>query len=119
MSSQLAGESGSLSGVRVVEIADELGEYCGRLLAGLGAEVIKVEPVGGESARDIGPFCEGVEDPGRSLYFWQYSLGKRSCAIDGSIERLPSELFDSNISSTFWPRVRTWSGTSTLWAGTR
>ncbi|NBS03115.1 MAG: CoA transferase, partial [Rhizobiales bacterium] len=35
---------GMLAGLRVVEFADELGEYCGLLLQGLGAEVIKVEP---------------------------------------------------------------------------
>lgn len=84
MTDQQVGEAGFLSGIRVVELADELGEYCGRLLAGLGAEVIKVEPVGGESTRDIGPFYEDVVDRERSLYFWQYNLGKRSCVIDGT-----------------------------------
>ena len=33
---------GNLSDIRVIEIADEQGEYCGRVLAGLGADVIKV-----------------------------------------------------------------------------
>src|SRR6185312_8698607 len=40
-------DRGCLDGVRVVEIADEQGEYTGLLLRGLGAEVIKVEPPGG------------------------------------------------------------------------
>ena len=40
-----------LEGVRVVEVADEQAEYCGLLLAGLGADVIKVEPPGGNSRR--------------------------------------------------------------------
>ena len=34
----------ALSGIRVIEFCDEIGSYCGRLLADLGAEVIKIEP---------------------------------------------------------------------------
>ena len=47
--------NGNFAGVRVIEIADELAEYCGLALAGLGADVIKVEPPGGSSTRSIGP----------------------------------------------------------------
>ncbi len=67
-----------LSGVRVVEIADERAEYVGLLLAGLGADVIKVEPPGGSPTRSIGPFYEDKPDPERSLFFWNYNRGKRS-----------------------------------------
>ena len=42
---------GPLSGVRVIELCDELAEYCGLTLAGLGADVIKVEPPGGNRDR--------------------------------------------------------------------
>jgi crotonobetainyl-CoA:carnitine CoA-transferase CaiB-like acyl-CoA transferase len=71
-----------LNGVRVLELADELGEYCGKLLAGLGADVIKVEPLGGEGTRLYGPFYQDVVDPNRSLYFWHYNFGKRSVTMD-------------------------------------
>ncbi|MCC7271367.1 MAG: CoA transferase [Alphaproteobacteria bacterium] len=71
-----------LQGVRVVEIADELGEYSGLLLAGLGAEVIKVEPPGGAPTRRIGPFYGDAPDPERSLYFWHYNRGKRSVTLN-------------------------------------
>jgi crotonobetainyl-CoA:carnitine CoA-transferase CaiB-like acyl-CoA transferase len=71
-----------LTGVRVLELADELGEYCGKLLAGLGADVIKVEPLGGEKTRLYGPFHGDVTDPNKSLYFWHYNFGKRSAIID-------------------------------------
>ncbi|MER3421450.1 MAG: CoA transferase, partial [Chloroflexota bacterium] len=47
---------GALNGIRVVELAGPLGEWCGRLLAGMGADVIKVEPPGGAATRAIGPF---------------------------------------------------------------
>ena len=73
---------GSLTGVRVIELADEQAEYCGLTLAGLGAEVIKVEPPGGSPTRRIGPFYEDQEDPERSLFFWQYNRGKRSIVLD-------------------------------------
>ena len=73
---------GALTGVRVIELADEQAEYCGLTLAGLGADVIKVEPPGGSSTRRIGPFYQDREDPERSLFFWQYNRGKRSIVLD-------------------------------------
>jgi len=71
-----------LDGVRVVEIADELGEYCGKVLAGLGADVVKVEPPQGEKTRSYGPFYEDQRGPDRSLHFWHYNLGKRGVTLD-------------------------------------
>src|SRR3977135_2764057 len=73
---------GALAGIRVIELADEQAEYCGLTLGGLGAEVIKVEPPGGNSTRRIGPFYEDKEGPERSLFFWYYNRGKRSLVLD-------------------------------------
>ena len=73
---------GSLAGIRVIELADERAEYCGLTLAGLGADVIKVEPPGGSPTRRIGPFYKDKEDPEGSLFFWQYNRGKRSIVLD-------------------------------------
>ena len=73
---------GMLQGVRVVEVADELGEYTGLLLSGLGAEVIKIEPPGGSPTRRIGPFEGDVANPEKSLYFWHHNRGKRSVVLD-------------------------------------
>src|SRR5262245_6892806 len=80
--SQDAPLPGALSGIRVIELADEQAEYCGLTLMGLGAEVIKVEPPGGSPTRRIGPFYEDQPGPERSLYFWQYNRGKRSVVLD-------------------------------------
>lgn len=77
-----ANGQGVLTGLRVIELADEKAEYCGLVLAGLGADVIKVEPPGGSPTRRIGPFYEDREDPERSLFFWQYNRGKRSIMLD-------------------------------------
>jgi crotonobetainyl-CoA:carnitine CoA-transferase CaiB-like acyl-CoA transferase len=73
---------GMLSGLTVIEYADETAEYCGLLLAGLGAEVIKIEPPEGASTRLIAPFQGDSVDKEKSLYFWAYNRGKRSVALD-------------------------------------
>ncbi len=73
----------SLAGVRVVELTDELGSYCGRLLADLGAEVIKVEPPGGGRLRNSAPFLAGHEgNPDASLAFWVHNTSKKSVVLD-------------------------------------
>lgn len=71
-----------LAGLKVVEVADELGEYCGLMLAGLGAEVIKIEPPEGSPTRHIGPYAGDVEDLENSLFFWAYNRGKQSITLD-------------------------------------
>ena len=75
-------QPGALSGLRVVELADEQAEYCGLTLAGLGADVVKVEPPGGSPTRRIGPFYQDKADTEGSLFFWQYNRGKRSIELD-------------------------------------
>src|SRR6185437_2940706 len=57
---------GMLAGLRVAEVADELAEYTGLLLAGLGADVVKIEPPGGAPTRRIGPFLDDQPHPERS-----------------------------------------------------
>src|SRR5712692_5217191 len=73
---------GMLAGLRVVEIADERAEYAGLLLAGLGAEVVKIEPPEGNATRRIGPFLEDRPGLERSLYFWNYNRTKKSVVLD-------------------------------------
>ena len=73
---------GMLDRIRVIEIADERAEYTGLLLAGLGAEVVKIEPPEGNATRRIGPFLG--DEPGleRSLFFWNYNRNKKSVMLD-------------------------------------
>src|SRR5258706_4423913 len=73
---------GMLAGLRVIEIADERAEYTGLLLAGLGAEVIKIEPTEGNATRRIGPFLEDQPGLERSLFFWNYNRNKKSVVLD-------------------------------------
>ncbi|MEK7217147.1 MAG: CoA transferase, partial [Chloroflexota bacterium] len=61
---------GPLHGLRVVDLATERAELAGRVLADLGAEVVKVEPPGGARARFLPPFERGREgSPDGSLYW--------------------------------------------------
>ncbi|MXX80344.1 MAG: CoA transferase [Chloroflexi bacterium] len=78
----MSNEEHLLDGVRVIEVGDEVSAYAGKLLAGLGADVIKVEPPEGCSTRQIGPFYEEEPGPERSLFWWHYSIGKRSLTLD-------------------------------------
>ena len=73
---------GPFAGLRVVELAGERGQWCGRLLAELGADVIKVEPPGGCPERDEGPFWRDEPHRERSLAFWHCNWGKRGVTLD-------------------------------------
>src|ERR1700712_839485 len=73
---------GMLAGLRVIEVADERAEYTGLLLAGLGCDVIKIEPPEGNATRRIGPFLDDEPGPERSLFFWNYNRGKKSVVLD-------------------------------------
>jgi crotonobetainyl-CoA:carnitine CoA-transferase CaiB-like acyl-CoA transferase len=76
-----------LQGIRVVELGDECAEYVGLLLAGLGAEVVKVEPPGGSPSRALGPFLDDIPGGERSLHFWAYNRGKQSIVLDLASEQ--------------------------------
>ncbi len=56
--------------------------FCGKLFAGYGAEVIKVEPTGGDIARAHGPFKDGIPHPETSALFLYLNTGKRSVELD-------------------------------------
>ena len=72
----------SLEHVVVVELGDQMGDYAALLLAGLGAEVIKLEPPEGSPSRSIGPFASAAPDPEQSVFFWRYNLNKKSVVLD-------------------------------------
>lgn len=76
--------AGALAGLKVIDIAQGIsGGYCTRLLAGLGADVLKVEPPGtGDETRAAGPFPGDVPDPNRSGLFLHLGAGKRSITLN-------------------------------------
>jgi len=78
----VAGGRSALSGRRVLEIADESGAYCGKLLGDMGADVIKVECPGGDPSRRIPPFLGDLPGDDRSLHFLYMNTSKRGITLD-------------------------------------
>jgi len=73
---------GPLTGLRILELADETGQFCGKLLGDLGADVVKIEPPCGERNRHVGPFLDDIPHPERSLSFWYYNTSKRGITLN-------------------------------------
>lgn len=71
-----------LNGLRVVELADGWAAHCGRILADLGADVVKVEPPEGDSSRARPPFIAGRPGPDRSIWFIALNANKRGIVAD-------------------------------------
>ena len=84
----MEGEIGNsvLEDVRILEVGGELGAWCGKLLADMGADAIKVEPPGGDPTRAYEPFYENEPGADRSLFFWHYNTSKRGVTLDISKE---------------------------------
>ncbi|MFC1970203.1 CaiB/BaiF CoA transferase family protein [Chloroflexota bacterium] len=72
----------ALGPYRVLDLTDEKGMLCGRILGDLGADVIKVEKPGGDEARNIGPFYGDISHPERSLYWFAYNANKRGITLN-------------------------------------
>lgn len=71
-----------LAPYRVLDLTDEKGFLCGKILADLGADVIKVEKPGGDSSRNVKPFYHDIPHPEKSLYWFAYNLNKRSITLN-------------------------------------
>jgi crotonobetainyl-CoA:carnitine CoA-transferase CaiB-like acyl-CoA transferase len=77
-----ANSGGLLSPFRVLDLTDELGFLCGKILGDLGADVIKIERPGGDPARNIGPFYNNDAHPEKSLYWFGFNNNKRGITLD-------------------------------------
>ena len=87
MAVELTGTTGALSGLRVLDLTGRMGGYCGLLFANLGAEVILIEPVGGDPMRREGPFKITTAHPEQSLSFAAYHTNKRGIVLDLAAEQ--------------------------------
>ena len=73
----------ALDGVRVLDYTGFIaGPYCGRLLADLGADVIKIEPPEGDPSRPYGPFPSGKPHPEKSATYIHLNTNKRGVSLD-------------------------------------
>ncbi len=91
----------ALAGIRVLDLTDLAGALCARLLADLGADVVKVEPPGGAAIRRLGPHEDGAAEGEGGHAFWFYDHGKRSVVLDlasrDGVERLRSMLAAADV----------------------
>lgn len=68
--------------IRVLDLTTELGHYTAKLIADLGADVIRVEPPEGCDTRRLGPYWHNQPDPEKSLTFFYFNTNRRSVVLD-------------------------------------
>ena len=73
---------GFLEGYRILDLTDEKGHLCGRILGDMAADVIKIEPPGGDPSRNTGPFYHDEPDPEKSLNWFYANANKRGITLD-------------------------------------
>ena len=78
--SQIDGHA--LGPYRVLDLTEGGFNWCGKVLADLGADVVKIEPPEGSPTRAIGPFVDGRQGMDRSLVWAAYCANKRGVTID-------------------------------------
>ena len=90
-----------LSPYRALDLTDDRGCLCGKVLADLGAEVIKVEGPPGDPTRKLPPFYGDKPHPEKSLFFWAYNQGKKGITLNLEHPR-GRELFLQLVASADW-----------------
>ncbi len=90
-----------LKGFRALDLTDLSGQLCGRLLADLGMEVIKIEPPGGDPVRNLAPFVKSADGKLLSTTFAHLNAGKASKVLD--LKPMRVALRCAN-----WWKPRTW-----------
>ncbi|MBN1848396.1 MAG: CoA transferase [Deltaproteobacteria bacterium] len=71
-----------LTGYRALDLTDEKGFMCGKILGAMGVDVIKIEKPGGDSSRNIFPYVNDVQDPEQSLYWLAFNTDKRGITLN-------------------------------------
>ncbi len=89
MAIQCGKASGSLISFRVLDLTDGMESVCGKLLADLGADVVKVEKPGGDSYRKAPPFYKDRYGKERSLGWCFFNANKRCITLDISTDIVP------------------------------
>ncbi len=78
----MAEKKGALAGVHILDLTDERGIYGAKLLADLGADVVRPEPPGGDPLRKRGPHQEGVPEGETSLWHMFFASNRRFFSVD-------------------------------------
>ena len=77
-----AKEQGLLDGIRILDLANEKASFCTKILADLGAHVVKIEKPGGDESRRMGPFWENTSYSEKSLSFFYNNTNKLGITLD-------------------------------------
>ncbi|MFC1978251.1 CaiB/BaiF CoA transferase family protein [Chloroflexota bacterium] len=72
----------ALEPYRILDLTNEKGSSCGKILADLGADVIKIERPGGAAERSIGPFYGNIPHSEKSLFWFVHNAGKRGITLN-------------------------------------
>lgn len=83
----MAEADSTLAGVRILDLTDERGIYGAKLLADLGADVVRPEPADGDPLRQRGPHREGVAEGSTSLWHTFFASNRRFFAVDPTTEK--------------------------------
>jgi crotonobetainyl-CoA:carnitine CoA-transferase CaiB-like acyl-CoA transferase len=96
-----------LDGIRVLDLAGEPAALTGRILADLGADVLRAEPPTGDPLRGAVPFAGARRDPDASLRFAAWNAGKSGLACSADDPRLAAALAGAHIviDTPGWPGV--------------
>ena len=78
----IEGRGGPLTGYRVIDLSGPVGYHALKLMADMGADVVKVEPPSGDPARMTPPFKDHLPHQEGSLYFLHYNTNKRGITLD-------------------------------------
>lgn len=73
---------GLIEGFRILDLTDARGQLAGKVLADMGADVLKVEPPAGDPARSIPPFAQDDPDLEKGLFWWAYNTSKRGITLN-------------------------------------
>jgi len=88
-----------LSTYRALDLTNDQGYICGKILGDMGMDVIKIEPPAGDPGRNIGPFYHDETDPEKSLYWLAYNTSKRGITLNLESEK-GRELFVDLVKTT-------------------
>lgn len=90
--SEAASAPGALADVRILDLTDERGIYGAKLLADLGADVVRPEPVDGDPLRARGPHHEAAGEGTTSLWYAFFASNRRFFTLDPDAADGPSQL---------------------------
>ena len=71
-----------LSGFRALDLTNEMGFACGKFLAAMGVDTIKIEKPGGDPSRHLPPIYRDSANSEQSLYWLSFNTDKRSITLN-------------------------------------